>query len=92
MDGYGYDPYYAGYGYDDGYGYGGGYGYDGGYGYGGGCYIVRQQVWGPYGPDHPARSGLQLSLTQYDCDVPAHSRAGTSASHRAIGTAIALFR
>jgi hypothetical protein len=37
--GYGYDPYYAGY-YDDGYGYG----------YGGGCYIVRQQVWGPYGP------------------------------------------
>jgi hypothetical protein len=39
--GYGYDPYYAGY-YDDGYGYG--------YGYGGGCYIVRQSVWGPYGP------------------------------------------
>jgi hypothetical protein len=40
--GYGYDPYYAGY-YDDGYGYAG-------YGYGGGCYIVRQRVWGPYGP------------------------------------------
>jgi hypothetical protein len=35
--GYGYDPYYAGY-------------YDDGYGYGGGCYIVRQRVWGPYGP------------------------------------------
>jgi hypothetical protein len=38
--GYDYDPYYASYGYDDGYGYG----------YGGGCYIVRQRVWGPYGP------------------------------------------
>ena len=38
--GYGYDPYYAGYGYDDGYGYGGGRVW-----LWRRCYIVRQQVW-----------------------------------------------